>query len=101
MVAIWDKQQLTQNLAEQADFALYFFTPMCLGCQQAMKLVDLADETLENKLIGKMDLNYVPELAEQWEITNVPVLLSFKDGELAEVSYKLGNLIDVYEFLKK
>ncbi|MBC1560013.1 thioredoxin family protein [Listeria booriae] len=101
MVAIWDKQQLTQNLAEQADFALYFFTPMCLGCQQAMKLVDLADETLENTLIGKMDLNYVPELAEQWEITNVPVLLSFKDGELAEVSYKLGNLIDVYEFLKK
>ncbi|MBC1358703.1 thioredoxin family protein [Listeria booriae] len=101
MVAIWDKQQLTQNLAEKADFALYFFTPMCLGCQQAMKLVDLADETLENTLIGKMDLNYVPELAEQWEITNVPVLLSFKDGELAEVSYKLGNLIDVYEFLKK
>ncbi|KGL39925.1 hypothetical protein EP57_12765 [Listeria booriae] len=88
-------------MAEQADFALYFFTPMCLGCQQAMKLVDLADETLENTLIGKMDLNYVPELAEQWEITNVPVLLSFKDGELAEVSYKLGNLIDVYEFLKK
>ncbi|CAM4263448.1 thioredoxin family protein [Listeria booriae] len=101
MVAIWNKEQLTQNLAEQADFALYFFTPMCLGCQQAMKLVDLADETLENTLIGKMDLNYVPELAEQWEITNVPVLLSFKDGELAEVSYKLGNLIDVYEFLKK
>ncbi|MBC2322289.1 thioredoxin family protein [Listeria booriae] len=101
MVAIWDKEHLTQNLAEQADFALYFFTPMCLGCQQAMKLVDLADETLENTLIGKMDLNYVPELAEQWEITNVPVLLSFKDGELAEVSYKLGNLIDVYEFLKK
>ncbi|MBC6300870.1 thioredoxin family protein [Listeria booriae] len=101
MVAIWNKEQLTQNLAEQADFALYFFTPMCLGCQQAMKLVDLADETLENTLIGKMDLNYVPELAERWEITNVPVLLSFKDGELAEVSYKLGNLIDVYEFLKK
>lgn len=101
MVAIWNKEQLTQNLAEQADFALYFFTPMCLGCQQAMKLVDLADETLESTLIGKMDLNYVPELAEQWEITNVPVLLSFKDGELAEVSYKLGNLIDVYEFLKK
>ncbi|MBC2366264.1 thioredoxin family protein [Listeria booriae] len=101
MVAIWNKEQLTQNLAEQADFALYFFTPMCLGCQQAMKLVDLADETLENTLIGKMDLNYVPELAEQWEITNVPVLLSFKEGELAEVSYKLGNLIDVYEFLKK
>ncbi|MBC1780162.1 thioredoxin family protein [Listeria booriae] len=101
MVAIWNKEQLTQNLAEQADFALYFFTPMCLGCQQTMKLVDLADETLENTLIGKMDLNYVPELAEQWEITNVPVLLSFKDGELAEVSYKLGNLIDVYEFLKK
>ncbi|MBC1984216.1 thioredoxin family protein [Listeria booriae] len=101
MVAIWNKEQLTQNLAEQADFALYFFTPMCLGCQQAMKLVDLADETLENTLIGKMDLNYVPELAEQWEITNVPVLLSFKNGELAEVSYKLGNLIDVYEFLKK
>ncbi|MBC2115443.1 thioredoxin family protein [Listeria booriae] len=101
MVAIWNKEQLTQNLAEQADFALYFFTPMCLGCQQAMKLVDLADETLENTLIGKIDLNYVPELAEQWEITNVPVLLSFKDGELAEVSYKLGNLIDVYEFLKK
>lgn len=101
MVAIWNKEQLTQKLAEQADFALYFFTPMCLGCQQAMKLVDLADETLENTLIGKMDLNYVPELAEQWGITNVPVLLSFKDGGLAGVSYKLGNLIDVYEFLKK
>ncbi|EUJ44628.1 thioredoxin family protein [Listeria riparia] len=101
MVAIWNKEQLTQKLAEQADFALYFFTPMCLGCQQAMKLVDLADETLENTLIGKMDLNYVPELAEQWEITNVPVLLSFKEGGLVGVSYKLGNLIDVYEFLKK
>lgn len=100
LVAIWNKQQLMARLDAREDFAVYFFTPMCLGCQQAMKLVDLADEAIPELTIGKMDLNYVPELAERWAITNVPVLLVFKDGEIAETSYRMGNMIEVYDFLK-
>ncbi|MBC1475668.1 thioredoxin family protein [Listeria grandensis] len=100
MVDIWNKQQLLAQLDDRADFAVYFFTPMCLGCQQAMKLVDLAGAALPDLTIGKMDLNYVPELAEKWAITNVPVLLIFKDGAWISTSYRLGNMIEVYDFLK-
>lgn len=101
LVEVWNKQDLMARIAEQEDFAVYFFTPMCLGCQQAMKLMDVASEALPELTIGKMDLNYVPELAEKWAITNVPVLLRFEAGLKVATSYRLGNMIEVYDFLKE
>ncbi|TDR52857.1 thioredoxin [Listeria rocourtiae] len=100
LVDLWNKQQLMARIEDNEDFAVYFYTPMCLGCQQAMKLVDMADDAMPELKIGKMDLNYVPELAERWAITNVPVLLIFKQGELAATSYRTGNMMEVYDFLK-
>ncbi|MBC1594507.1 thioredoxin family protein [Listeria seeligeri] len=83
-----------------ADFTVFFFTPMCGNCQMASRLVDMT-QNVDNihTTIAKVDLNYVPEIAQTLEITSVPALVKFKEGNPVDVSYKLHDVTAIFEFL--
>ncbi|AHI56853.1 thioredoxin family protein [Listeria ivanovii] len=90
--------QMAQN--NGADFVIFFFTPMCGSCQMASRLVDMTQTADSIDItIAKVDLNYVPEIAQALEITSVPALVKFKAGIPEDVSYKLHDVTAIFEFL--
>ncbi len=62
-----------------------FFTPTCGPCRRlAPVLKELADETTGRFRVGKLDAFEHGDLATRYNISAVPTLLIFKDGEVVQ-----------------
>ncbi|UHP12596.1 thioredoxin family protein [Listeria marthii] len=73
---------------------------MCGSCQIASRLVDVVLEADGiNHEVAKVDLNYVPDISQSLEITSVPALVKFKNGQPVDLSYQLHDATAIFEFL--
>lgn len=79
---------------------IYFYTPLCGTCQVASRMLHVI-ENMVDVTIGKMNLNFYPELAEKFQIESVPCLLFIKDGELVEMVYAFNSVPFLYGKIKQ
>jgi thioredoxin 1 len=62
-----------------------FWAPWCGPCRQIAPLIDeLAVQYSGKVKIGKVNVDDNPETAQRYDIMNIPTLLLFKNGEVAE-----------------
>lgn len=95
-LADWKAIMETEKVA-----ALYFYTPMCGTCEIASKMLNILKISYPSLQIGKMDINYVQELALDYKIESVPCLIISKNGEITNKVYAFESVIKLYELLKK
>ncbi|EUJ21556.1 Thioredoxin [Listeria aquatica FSL S10-1188] len=95
------KQELEAVLEEKRDQLLFFYTPMCGGCQVAREMIELVLKGEAGLQIAEIDLNYIPDYASQFEIESVPALVAIRNGELIAKRYEINNVMDVFEFTSK
>lgn len=88
----WSRKMISEALAGDQVSLIYLYTPLCGTCQVAGKMMTVIKELLPNLRIGKTDLNYMPDVAEKWEIESVPCLLIFKNGMLEEKVYAFQSV---------
>ncbi|WP_026584727.1 thioredoxin family protein [Bacillus sp. J33] len=88
----WSRHEIEEAVNGQKNALLYLYTPMCGTCQMAGKMLAVAAELLPDQEIGKADLNYMPEIAEQWGIESVPCLIIFKKGNVHEKLYAFRSV---------
>lgn len=96
----WTKSEMETFLEEKRTGYLYFYTPMCGTCQVAGKMLTVIDQLLPESPSGKADLNYLPEMAERFEIESVPCLIVLNKGEVLEKIYAFQSVPYLYEKLK-
>jgi thioredoxin 1 len=80
-------------------YFLYLYTPMRGTCMVASKMLTVVEAMNSNISIGKTDLNYAPQLAEEYKIESVPCLLIFKDGQLQEKIYRFESVPHLLEVM--
>lgn len=62
-----------------------FSAEWCGPCKQMEPIIDGLVADYEGKaLIGKVDVDENPEVCEKYGIRNIPTILLFKNGEVAE-----------------
>jgi len=62
-----------------------FWAPWCGPCRQIAPLIEeLAVQYSGKVKIGKVNVDDNPETAQKYDIMNIPTLLLFKDGQVAE-----------------
>lgn len=88
----WSNNALNDLIARKQSGLFYLFTPMCGTCQVAGKMLTITEQLLQNLPIGKADLNFLPAVAEKYEIESVPCLLVFKKGELVDKLYAFHSV---------
>lgn len=93
----WTLEEWETSLQQDQVSALYLYAPMCGTCQVASQMVGLVRQLLPDVPIGEADLNYLPELAEKYEIESVPCLLIQKDGVLEHKIYAFRNVAHLLE----
>jgi thioredoxin-like negative regulator of GroEL len=96
----WNLDEVSSFLNNHSSGLIYFYTPLCGTCQVASRML-LVIENMVDVKIGKMNLNYFPELAETFEIESVPCLLFIKDGEMVEMIYAFHSVPFLYEKVKQ
>ncbi|WP_079507061.1 thioredoxin family protein [Mesobacillus jeotgali] len=97
----WSKTDIEAFSEEKQTGYLYFYTPMCGTCQVASKMLSVVEQLLPDLPSGKADLNYLPEMAERFEIESVPCLIVFSDGEIQEKIYAFQSVPYLFEKLKE
>src|SRR3954453_12467319 len=96
----WNRTDLTAFLDGAKTGLVYFYTPMCGTCQVASKMLQVIEELVELDM-GKMNLNFYPDLAEKFEIESVPCLLFVEAGEVKETLYAFQSVPFLLEKIKQ
>ena len=73
---------------------------MCGTCQVASKILTVSLELVPQLEVGKMNINFFPEVARQYEIESVPCLLIFNKGSLLNKIYAFQSVPYIYGLLK-
>ena len=76
----WNQYELNDFMNQKRTGLIYLYTPFCGTCQVSGKMLSVAAELFPNIEIGKINLNYMRELAEKWLVESVPCLLIMKHG---------------------
>ncbi|MFL6516951.1 MAG: thioredoxin family protein [Bacillus sp. (in: firmicutes)] len=96
----WNRTDLSAFLEKKATGLVYFFTPRCGTCQVASKMLLVIDELVEIT-IGRMNLNFYPDLARDFEIESVPCLVFVEAGKVRETLYAFQSVPFLLEKIKK
>jgi thioredoxin 1 len=88
----WNQKKYEEFIEKESSGLIYLYTPFCGTCQVAGKMLTVADELLPDVVIGKINLNYAPNLAVKWEVESVPCLLFFQKGQLIEKLYAFQSV---------
>ena len=80
-----------------------FWAEWCGPCRMVGPIVnEIAEEYHEKVTVGKLDVDNNPEIAARYGIRNIPTILFFKDGEIADKqvgAVPKSNLINKLESL--
>lgn len=72
----------TQVLEQKQPALVEFMAPWCVYCRRIGPAFDkIAQEKGPDLLVGKLDIDDQPRLADRYQVEVVPTLLFFKDGE--------------------
>ncbi|MBM7586184.1 thiol-disulfide isomerase/thioredoxin [Bacillus pakistanensis] len=101
MTPDWSLEEIQNGIKQERVFALYLYTPMCGTCQLAGKMLSIVEKTMPQIKFARSDLNFVPQLAEEFSVESVPCLLLFKKNELQDKLYAFHSVPFLYEKLLK
>ena len=97
----WKEEDFNQAVDQEDTFSLYLYTPLCGTCQVASRMLSITLELFPEMKAGKMNMNYVQTLSEQYEIESVPCLLLFNKGKLTKKIYAFQSVPYLYGLLKE
>ncbi|MEH7344145.1 thioredoxin family protein [Bacillus sp. JJ1532] len=88
----WSREEFEKLIKNHKSGLVYLYTPLCGTCQLASKMLTVIEQLLPDQLIGKADLNYMSEFAEQLEVESVPCLIMIKDGHIQDKLYAFHSV---------
>ncbi|WP_391209894.1 thioredoxin family protein [Psychrobacillus sp. L4] len=90
----WEQAKNTPDLS-----LLYIYTPMCGTCQVASKMMLVIKELVQYP-IGQANINFLGNLAMDYEIESVPCLLIAKNGKVHDKIYAFQSVPYLFEKIK-
>lgn len=101
---IENNQIVNEVIKSEKLVVIDFFATWCVPCQMLTEVLHDVEKEYEDVVeIFKVDVDENQEIAIRYEVTSMPTLIFFKDGE--EVERKIGyiereELISIIEDLK-
>ena len=78
-----DNNTFDTEISESGKFVIAdFYSDSCIPCKRMSPLLaELEDEFADSVKLVKLNINFDADTAEKYEITAVPTLVFFKNGE--------------------
>lgn len=79
---------------------LDFYADWCGPCRMVSPIVDEIAEERDDLLVGKVNVDNEPELAEQFGVFSIPTLVVMKNGEIVNQSTGARPKNQILDMLK-
>jgi len=96
----WSQADIEIFLQNKETGLVYFYTPICGTCKMAGKMVEVVAKLFPSLTMGKADLNYLPEMAEQFEVKSVPCLLVVQNGKVIDKIFAFHSVPYLHDKIK-
>jgi len=80
--------------------ALLVFTPFCGTCKVAERMLEVVQATDRSIQLYKININYAPELRDEWRISSVPCLAVLEGGVPVQFEYTMRSADHLYSLLR-
>ncbi|MCK9415129.1 MAG: thioredoxin [Candidatus Dojkabacteria bacterium] len=61
-----------------------FWAPWCGPCRMLAPIIEEVAQEVEGVSIGKLNVDENPQMAQQFQVMSIPMVVLFKDGEPVE-----------------
>ena len=79
-----------------------FFATWCGPCRMIAPVIEeLAEEFDGRAVVGKVDVDEVPDLAQRFGVMSIPTLIVMKDGKLVEQAVGARGKQDIASMLER
>ena len=88
-----------QVLRAEKPVLVDFWAPWCTYCRRIAPAVDqVAGQYGEQMVVGKVNVDEQPELAERFGVETIPTLLVFRNGQAGEPLIAPGSKAQIVEW---
>lgn len=102
MVNQLTRENFEKVIKENSIVVVEFYSATCKHCKKLEAgIAELSEEARNEVYFGKVLVSDELALADEYEITSVPTLLYFKDGEIREKSIGFTHKLIIAENIKK
>ncbi|OCT14292.1 hypothetical protein A8709_26045 [Paenibacillus pectinilyticus] len=100
-------QELTQqelivrvNEGEAGPLAVFMYTPLCGTCKVTERMLDIILTMKPNLPLVKSNINFLPQISQEWQIASVPCIVIIEPGKEKEFMYRMQSVDEIYRRLK-
>ncbi|MCR5439883.1 MAG: thioredoxin [Selenomonas sp.] len=90
----------TEVLKTKGTVLIDFWASWCGPCRMLSPIVDQVAEEHPDVKVGKINVDEEPELASQFDVMSIPMLVVFKDGQKVNESVGLVPKEKVVELIQ-
>ena len=102
MVNQLTRENFEKVIKENSVAVVEFYSATCKHCKKLEAgITELSEEAGNNVYFGKVLVSDELALADEYEVTSVPTLLYFKNGEIREKSIGFTHKLIIAENIKK
>lgn len=83
---IINKNNFDEMSKNEKPLLLDFYANWCGPCKMLSPIIDEIAEERDDIVVGKVNVDAEPELAEQFNVFSIPTLVIMKDGEIIHQS---------------
>lgn len=74
-----------ETIANNQVVVVDFWAEWCGPCKALSPIIEELEQEYDGKaIVGKLDVEENPDVCEEFGIRNIPTILIFKDGEIAD-----------------
>ncbi len=91
MLILTDKN-FDEEIKKSTSILVDFFAPWCGPCKALSPVLEAISEELKGKIIiGKIDVDVSPKLAQKFNISSIPAVILFENGQPVKQIRQLGK----------
>lgn len=77
-----------------------FYADWCMPCRMVSPVIDEIADEADDIIVGKINVDNEPELAEAFGVVSIPMLVVMKDGKIYNQAVGVRSKENILEMLK-